>query len=348
MTAPVENGTALAGRYRKQMLLPGIGPEGQKKISSSKVTIIGCGALGTIAADTLVRAGIGKIVLADRDFIELDNLHRQTLFDEDDIAGNKPKAVAAAGKLSRINTEVTVEARVFDINQKNISGIIRGTDCVVDATDNFETRFLINYACHRLNIPWVYGGVVGTQGMTMPILPGKTACFRCLVRDIPGTGSAETCDTAGVIMPAVSVISSLQCTEVLKILTGSDNVNAGTLTRVDVWEGSWDRFRVDPAPGCPLCSEGRYQFLDSPAPARAESLCGRNSVQLTPGSAAPPDFKKLSEKLERLGRVVYNEHLLKFKIDSFEIVLFRDGRAIIGGTSNPMEARSLYSKYVGA
>lgn len=347
MTTVTEKKPDIISRYRKQILLPGIGPEGQKRLSASKVTVIGCGALGTIAADTITRAGVGRIVLADRDFIEADNLHRQTIFDEDDILENRPKAVAAARKLSKVNSEVSVESRVYDVNPKNISGIIRGSDCVIDATDNFETRYLINDACHRFKIPWVYGGVVGTQGMTMPVLPGSSACFRCLVRDIPGSGSTETCDTAGVIMPAVSVIASLQCAEVLKILTGSDRISAGTLTRVDVWEGTWDRFSVDPYPRCPLCVEGRYEFIDSPAPARAESLCGRDSVQLTPGKTPPPDFKQMSEKLERLGRVVYNEHLLKFKIDSYEIVLFKDGRAIIGGTTNPMEARSLYSKYVG-
>ena len=334
-------------RYRKQILLREIGEEGQERLRSSHAVVIGCGALGTVIANTLVRMGVGSIAIVDRDFIETDNLHRQILFDEDDIRNNLPKAVAAARKLEKINPTITIKPVVEDINAGNIEDIIRVTDCVIDGTDNFETRFLINDACHHMKIPWVYGGVVGTYGMSYTILPGKTACFRCFIRDVPEPGATETCDTVGVLATAVSIIASIETTEAIKILTGRRDDLLGKLITIDVWNGRYQSIKLKVDENCPVCKHGRYDFLDARESSKTVSLCGRNAIQITPGKKTNIGFDELARRLERAGSVTYNEHLLKFTADGAEISLFRDGRAIMKGVKDEAAARTIFSKYIG-
>ena len=334
-------------RYRKQMLLKEIGDSGQRKLMKSRAVVIGCGALGTAIANTLVRMGVGFIVIADRDYIEIDNLHRQILFDEDDIREGLPKSVAAAVKLDKINPKIVITPFVTDINAGNIQDVIRGADCVIDGTDNFETRFLINDACHKLNIPWIYGGVVGTYGMSFTIIPGETACFRCFMRDAPKTGETETCDTAGVLATAVSIIASIETTEAVKILSGNKKDINRELVTVDIWNGVWKSFQIKKDVNCPLCAKGNYDFLDERVSSKTVSMCGRNAIQITPGKKTIIGFKDIARKLEPIGKVSYNEYILKFSADGCEITLFTDGRAIIKGAKNEAAARTIFSKYIG-
>lgn len=334
-------------RYRKQILLREIGAEGQDRLGKSRAVVIGCGALGTVIANSLVRMGTGSIVIVDRDYIETDNLHRQILFDGDDVSENLPKAVAAARKLSRINPTITIEPVVADINAGNIEDIVRGADCVIDGTDNFETRFLINDACHRLGIPWVYGGVVSTYGMSFTIIPGETACFRCFMRDAPKPGTSETCDTVGVLATAVSIVASIETTEAVKILSGRRADLQGKLVNVDVWNGVWESFELKKDRSCPLCGHGKYDYLDARVSSKTVSLCGRNAMQITPGRKSVMDFKDMAQRLERAGSVHYNEHILKFSADGIEISLFRDGRAILKGVTDEAAAKTAFSKYIG-
>ncbi|MCL1910815.1 MAG: HesA/MoeB/ThiF family protein [Leptospirales bacterium] len=249
-------------RYRKQILLDKIGEAGQKRLGESKVFVAGCGGLGNIISGALVRMGVGKVVIADRDFVEKDNLHRQILFDEDDIAAGLPKAIAAQNKLQKANPSVKIEAHVTNINPANIKELIYEADCVIDGTDNFETRYLINDACYSAGIPWIYGGVTGTNGMFCAFVPGKTPCLRCLMTEPPGAGETETCDTVGVLPTAVSIAASMEVNEAIKILTGQDNKLLGKMTRFNAWDGSWMSFGLKKNENCPVCVHGRYDFLD--------------------------------------------------------------------------------------
>ncbi len=334
-------------RYRKQILLKEIGEFGQRRLMESRAVVIGCGALGSMISNTLVRMGVGSIVIADRDYIELDNLHRQILFDEDDIRANLPKAAAAAAKLRKINPDVEIEPVIADINAGNIENLIRGADCIIDGTDNFETRLLINDASYKMNIPWIYGGVVGTYGMTYTIIPGETACFRCFMHDAPKPGETETCDTVGVLATSVSVIASIETTEAVKILSRRRNDLSGNLVTIDLWSGMWKSFQLNKEKDCPLCGQGRYDFLDGKNSSKTVSLCGRNSIQITPAEKTIIGFEDIAGRLKSAGSVTYNEHLLKFSADGAEITLFKDGRAIIKGTKDESAARTIFSKYIG-
>ncbi len=334
-------------RYRKQILLKEIGEFGQRRLMESRAAVIGCGALGSIISNTLVRMGVGSIVIADRDYLELDNLHRQILYDEDDVRSNLPKASAAAIKLGKINPDVVIEPVVADINAENICDIIRGADCVIDGTDNFETRFLINDACHRMNIPWIYGGVVGTHGMSYTILPGETACFRCFMRDLPGPGENETCDTVGVLATAVSIIASIETTEAVKILSRRRGDLNRELVTIDAWSGSYKTFKLKKDDDCPLCGKGEYDFLDERSLSKAVSMCGSNAIQITPGKKITIGFDEIAGRLSVIGSVIRNEHILKFSADGSDITLFRDGRAIIKGVKDEAAARTIFSKYIG-
>ncbi|MBI3733064.1 MAG: ThiF family adenylyltransferase, partial [Chloroflexi bacterium] len=244
-------------RYVRQTIFPGVGVEGQQKLLAAKAVVIGCGALGSSIANLLARAGVGRLVIADRDFIELNNLQRQVLFDEDDIARNLPKAVAAAAKLRRVNSQITIEAMVTDVNSENIEGLIQGADVVLDGTDNFETRYLINDACVKHGIPWVYGGGIASTGMTLTVRPGQSACFRCLHRRAPRPGTLATCDTAGVVAPIIQVVSAWQVAEAMKLLTGQGTLNEG-LMHFDVWENRFEQFRLNRLPDCPTCVQRRF------------------------------------------------------------------------------------------
>ena len=334
-------------RYARQILFPGIGEEGQEKLLKAKAVVVGCGALGTVIANHLTRAGVGYLVIADRDFIELNNLQRQILFDEEDIARGLPKAVAAAEKLRRVNSSVRIEPLVTDVNFGNIETLIRGADVVLDGTDNFETRYLINDACLKNNIPWIYGGVIAGNGMTMTIRPGITACLRCLFTEMPPPGTTATCDTAGVLGPIVGAIASIESSEAMKLITGRGKLNEG-LIALDLWENRFDTLAIpERAADCPACGRGDYEFLTAREGIHTTTLCGHNAVQVSVKSAARLDFSELARRLAPVGEVSYNEFMLRLKADGREMTLFPDARAIVQGTTDESLARTLYAKYVG-
>ncbi len=336
-------------RYSRQMLLPAIGVAGQKKLSQARVVIIGVGALGTVLASGMVRAGVGFVRLVDRDFIEDHNLQRQWLFDEDDIAANLPKAIAAARKLSRANSFVTIEPVVADVNPDNVETLIADCDLVLDGSDNFEVRMLLNDACLKHRRPWIYGAAIATYGMMMPFLPGDGPCFRCMLPNLPSPGSTDTCDTAGVLGTIPQVIAALQVTEALKLLTGHPEALCRDLRYFDLWTADVMRVRLEKREySCPACDEARYEFLEAQAGSWATTLCGRDAVQIKVRGAPRPDFPRLAERLSAAGQVTFNEYLLRLRVDNYELTLFPDGRAIIYGCTDLMLARALYARYVGA
>ena len=335
-------------RYARQTLLPEIGREGQERLISSKAAVIGCGALGTVIANSLVRTGVGSVKIVDRDYIELNNLQRQVLFDEDDIASGLPKAIAAAEKLKRVNSEVHVEPLVTDLNASNVEEIVRDVDVVLDGTDNFEARFLINDACVKHHIPWVYGAVIATHGMTMAIVPHSTACFRCFLAAAPAPGTTPTCDTVGVLAPTVNIVASLEIVEALKLLMGREEELHGGLMYVDAWEGRLERMEVSKGTSdCPTCDLGQFDFLESREGSHVTSLCGREAVQVNVRGAAHVSFAQLAERLRSAGEVSFNDYMLRFRVDAYELTVFADGRTIVKGTTDEAQARALFSRYVG-
>ncbi len=335
-------------RYSRQILLPEIGIAGQEQLLASSVAIIGCGALGTVIASGLVRAGVGKVRIIDRDTIEMNNLQRQILFDEEDIARGLPKAIAAVEKLKRVNSGVKLEPVVADVNPDNIERLIRDVDLVMDGTDNFEIRFLLNDACIKHNIPWVYGGVIATYGVTMAIVPGRTPCFRCILTEMPVPGSVPTCDTAGVLGPIVNIIASLEMTEGLKILMGKKDELHGQLLFVDTWAGIMERVSLEEKEGlCPTCDLGQFEFLEAREGSYLTSLCGREAVQVNVRGQVRVPFSDLADRLDPVGQVAFNDFMLRFRVDSYELTVFPDGRTIVKGTTDEALARTLYAKYVG-
>ncbi len=283
-------------RYSRQTLFAPVGKQGQERLQASSVAIIGCGALGTALANNLCRAGIGRLVIADRDYIELNNLQRQILFDEDDIARRLPKAVAAAEKLRRVNSSVSIEALVEDINTDGIESLVRDVDLVLDATDNFETRYLLNDVCIKYNRPWIYSAVIASYGVTMNILPGDTPCLRCIFPEMPQPGTSPTCDTAGVLNGIVGAITGVASSEALKILLKDEKVSRAMFW-MDVWENTSERLELPRQPDCPACGQHHYEFLDSLNGASSTSLCGRNAVQVrTAIHGASLDLAGLAER----------------------------------------------------
>jgi adenylyltransferase/sulfurtransferase len=337
-------------RYSRQMRFYGIGAEGQRKLAVAHVTLCGCGALGTVLANVLVRAGVGHLRLVDRDFIETSNLQRQVLFDEHDVAENLPKAEAAARKLGAINSSVHVEPVVTDIDRTNIVELTEDADLILDGTDNFEIRYLINDVAVQKNKPWVYGGCIGSHGQVMAILPGVTPCLRCVFEAAPAPGEAGTCETAGVLGPIVNIVASLQSVEAIKILTGNlDQVNR-ELTYIDIWDNVHRRIKVAPLLGkvdCPCCQRRRFEWLDGEHGSQTTSLCGRNAVQVSHRTPGRLNFEEMAKHLEVMGEVSYNRFLLKFNVEGHEFTVFPDGRAIIKGTSDVERARTLYARYIG-
>jgi molybdopterin-synthase adenylyltransferase len=332
-------------RYSRQILFPGIGESGQAALMRSHVAIVGCGALGSFHAMTLARAGVGEITIVDRDYVERANLQRQWLFEESDAAEALPKAVAAERRIARINSSIRARGVVADLTCENIGELIRGAQLILDGTDNFETRYLINDFAVSQGIPWIYGAAVGSYGLTMPVVPGLTACLRCVYPEPPG-GSQPTCETAGVLNAIVSAVASLQVADALKILCGRPDLVRARITTIDVWSGGIRQIDLpDADPDCPACGLREFTFLDgdSRAPAR---LCGRNAVQVHERER-PLDLAGLKARLEPLGEVRTNEFALRFFIAPYEMTVFPDGRAIIKGTSDAGIARSLYAKYVG-
>lgn len=334
-------------RYSRQILFNGIGEEGQRRLAAARVLIVGCGALGSAHAESLARAGVGYLRIADRDFVEPSNLQRQTMFTESDAEKRLPKAVAAADHLRQINSQIEIDAHVIDVNYSNVEQLIEGCNLVIDGTDNFSTRYLINDACVKHNITWIYGAAVGSYGVTMTIRPHQTACLRCVFEEAPPAASAPTCDTAGVIMPIINVVSAVQVTEALKLLTNRIEDLHGSLMQFDVWRNEWRRIGTGaPRPDCPTCGLARYETL-SQAAEGAAMLCGRDAIQISPSQPTRINFSSLAERLQRLGEVKFNGYLLRFKTGNFELTVFQDARSIIRGTDEIATARSLYAKYIG-
>ncbi len=334
-------------RYSRQILFREIGEEGQKKLLAGKAVLIGCGAIGSAQADLLVRAGIGRLRIVDRDFVEASNLQRQTLFDEEDARQSLPKAVAAKRKLLAINPDCQIEEIVGDATPKTIEEWVEGSDVILDGTDNFETRFLINDVAVKWNIPWVYGGAVASYGVTMTIRPGKTACLACVLRERPALGLVETCDTLGVLAVAAQTIAAIQTSEAMKLLLGREDALHGQLISIDMWTNQRAAMRVpEPNPDCLACGKRQFVYLAGEAQPHV-TMCGRDSVQIHERNRRL-DLDDLRAKLERLGSVRSNEFLLRCSIPPYELTVFPDGRAIIKGTQDPAVARSLYAKYLGA
>lgn len=341
---------AALARYSRQVLFPPIGEEGQRRLRFARVALIGCGALGTVLANSLARAGVGFLRILDRDFIELDNLQRQVLFDEHDIAQNLPKAEAAARKLRKVNSAIEIEGIVADVNPSNIESFCQDVDLLLDGTDNFETRFLINDVAVKHNLPWVYGACIAAEGMVLPILPRETPCLRCIWEEAPPPGTTPTCDTAGVLGPVVDVVASIQALEALKILTGRTEALIRDLISIDLWSGQYRRLNVAAAreqADCRCCRHDEFDYLAGRAASNSTSLCGRNAVQVLPPAGAVLDLKALAGRLGARYRTSHNDLMLRFSVDDYQVVVFRDGRAIIKGTSDPAAARSVYSRYVG-
>jgi molybdopterin-synthase adenylyltransferase len=337
-------------RYSRQILFSGIGREGQDRLAASRVVIIGCGALGAVQAETLARAGVGRLTLIDRDFVEESNLQRQIMFEEADVRQRLPKAVAAAGRIERVNSGIEVEPVVCDVNYENVEDLIRGTDVVLDGTDNFETRFLINDAAIKLGVPWVYGAAVGSYGVTMTVLPGDGPCLRCVMDRMPEPGTSPTCDTSGVLMPVISTIASIQAAEAMKIMTGNHENLHRSIVSIDVWDfqlGRIDLSEFADRSGCPACGNGVFEYLAGGARQATTVLCGRDAVQISGSNGFQLDLRSLAVRLEGLGEVAFNDYLLRFRVDGYDMTFFKDARGIIRGTTDPVIARNLYARYIG-
>ena len=335
-------------RYSRQVLFNEIGNTGQKRLLASRVLIVGCGALGASHAEMLARAGVGHLKIVDRDFVEFTNLQRQTLFKEADATDRLPKAIAAKKRIGEINSEIHVDAIIADVNNSNVESLVDDCDLVLDGTDNFQVRYLLNDACVKNTKTWIYGAAVSSYGTTMTIIPGETPCLRCIFSDMPDAGSAPTCDTAGVIMPIIAMVSATQVAEALKILVGDVSSLHHSLLQFDIWANDRQRIKLSkPDPQCKACGQRIFEFLDAEAQESSAVLCGRNAVQIAPVSATQIDLTALADKLARLGDVKLNEYLVRFTPDENELTVFKDGRAIIRGTDDVVVARSIYAKYIG-
>lgn len=335
-------------RYSRQILFREIGKTGQEKLLNSRVLLVGCGALGASHAEMLARAGVGHLRIVDRDFVEFTNLQRQTLFKESDAAERLPKAIAAKNRIAKINSEIDVEAIVADVNHSNVESLIDGCDLVLDGTDNFQVRYLMNDACVKNNKTWIYGAAVSSYGTTMTIIPGRTPCLRCIFDEMPDAGSSPTCDTAGVIMPIIATVSAAQVSEALKILVGDTASLHGSLMQFDIWANDRQRIKLgEPDPDCKCCGQRIFVFLDAESQEFSAVLCGRNAVQIAPPKPTQLNLPQLAEKLSNVATVSHNEYLVRLTAGENEITVFRDGRAIIKGTDDVSAARSLYAKYVG-
>ena len=346
-------------RYQRQTIFPGLGTDGQQALIDATVVVVGCGATGTALSNLLARMGVGRLRIIDRDFIELNNLQRQTLFDQADIDANLPKAEAAARKLRVVNRDIEIEAVVTDVNAGNVLSLIQDATLVMDGTDNFSTRYLLNDACLHMAKPWVYTGVIASYGMTATFIPdgaaealpgerSATGCLRCLLGDMPAPGSTPTCDTAGVIGPAVALITALSAGEAMKLLVGRGDLNPG-LIHMDVWTHEYESFggamRQD---DCPACGQRRFDFLDAEMGTTSSSLCGRNAVQVSVKSVRTLDLARVERQLASVAdRLRRNEYMLKAQISGYEFTIFPDNRAIIQGTDDISLAKTLYARYIG-
>lgn len=364
-------------RYHRQMLLPGIGEAGQKRLEESHALVVGCGALGTMIVDALARAGVGTLTIVDRDIVELTNLQRQILFDECDVEQGMPKAEAAKAKVAHINSQVTVHAHVDDFSHRNAERYIDGIEIILDGLDNFETRYLLNDLSVSRGLPYIYGGAVSTTGVSMTVLPShakrqaesaskvkwseeqSTPCLRCVFPEAPPPGTTPTCDTAGVLGPAVAVIAAHQSAQAIKLLTGNIDALDRSLVSLDLWTNEFRRFDICAARNaeCPCCGQGRFEFLHGQTGSAALSMCGRNAVQITPapGADAQMNLTNLAARLAPHGTFTVNEYLLRGELrterngkgEAIELTVFPNGRAIIKGIAEPDSARAIYARYVG-
>jgi molybdopterin-synthase adenylyltransferase len=335
-------------RYSRQVLFGGIGEHGQQKLLDARVVVAGCGALGSFQAGALARAGVGHLKIIDRDYVELSNLQRQWLFDECDVEQAMPKAAAAARKIAGINSGVEVEAAIADLTASNVEDLLGGADLILDGTDNFETRYLINDFAVERGVPWIYGAAVGSYGIAMPVIPGQTACLRCIYPD-PPTGAQPTCETAGVLGSVTAMIASWQVSEAIRILCGAESSHKTTshkITTVDVWTGEIRQVaEPEPMRDCPACGGREFPYLAGERRAPV-SLCGQNAVQIHE-RARPIELRDLAARLAPLGTVRANEFALRFEAAPYLLTVFPDGRAIIKGTTDVGIARSLYARYIG-
>lgn len=332
-------------RYSRQVLFKEIGAEGQEKLAKSRVVIVGCGATGSALASLLARSGVGTLRMVDRDYVESSNLQRQSLFDENDARDSVPKAIAAARQIARFNSQIIVEPHVTDLTPANVDSLLGGCDLILDGTDNFETRYLVNDYALKTSVAWIYAAAVGSYAVTMNILPGETACLACIFPESP-RGTVETCETAGILNSAVNLVASLAATEALKFLVGARSKMRRTLLSWDVWTNERaEMAAIHPRTGCQACS-GNFVHLAGEGRPRI-TLCGRNSVQIHERQR-PVDFAELSARLQPHGNVRHNEFVLKFWHDPYEMTLFPDGRAIVKGTTDTAIARSLYARYIGS
>jgi molybdopterin-synthase adenylyltransferase len=332
-------------RYSRQTLFQEIGPEGQKKLAQARAVIVGCGATGSAVASLLARSGVGTLRIVDRDYVESSNLQRQSLFDENDARESLPKAVAAARQIACFNSQIVVEPHVADLTPVNADTLLGGAELILDGTDNFETRYLVNDYAVKNSVAWIYAAAVGSYGVTMNILPGETACLACVFPDTP-RGTVETCETAGILNSAVNLVASIAATETVKFLVGSRAKMRRTLLSWDVWSNDHAEVSASrPRAGCRACGERNFVHLAGEGRPHI-TLCGRNSVQIHERQR-PVDFAEMSARLQSLGAVRHNEFVLKFWREPYELTLFPDGRAIIKGTTDTAVARSLYARYVG-
>jgi adenylyltransferase/sulfurtransferase len=341
------------GRYDRQARFAPFGAAGQERLAAGRALVCGCGALGSVIANTLVRAGVGFVRIVDRDFLELNNLQRQVLFDEQDVDEGLPKAIAAADKLARINSDVTVEPIVADVSHHNISQLASDVDVIVDGTDNFATRFLLNDFSIKHRKPWVYGGCIGAEGQSMTIIPGKTPCLACLMPDAPPPGATPTCDTAGILGPIVGIVASLQASEAIKILSGHTESINRRLTIIDIWGNhvrQLDLGRLLEQGDCRACRRQDFIWLRGQRGDATAVLCGRNAVQLTPASTAGGaiSLDQLAERLKGVGKLQRNLFLLRLAVDGYVLTVFRDGRTIVSGTDDIPTARTVHARYIGA
>jgi molybdopterin-synthase adenylyltransferase len=338
----------IPARYSRQVLFEGIGAEGQARLMASKAVLVGCGALGTVQASLLARAGVGRLRIIDRDFVEESNLNRQILFDEEDARAVLPKAVAAEKKLRAANSLVQVEGVVEDLNASTIGRLLDGFDLILDATDNFDARFLVNDYAVQGGTPWIYGACVGSYGLTFPVLPGETACLRCVFESAPPPGMSPTCDTAGVVGPIVGLVASLQAAEALKILAGRSDRVTRKMAVLDVWEGRQSLVDLPPRDtDCPCCARREFPYLTGALGSDTATLCGRNAVQIRRRDGLRLDLDEVARRLGPIGAIEANRFLVRADIDSYRLTVFADGRAIISGTQDPAVAKSIYARYVG-
>jgi molybdopterin-synthase adenylyltransferase len=336
----------LDDRYSRQILFHGIGADGQKRLAGARIAIVGCGATGSAVAALLARSGVGTLRIVDRDYVEASNLQRQTLFEESDAAESLPKAIAAARRIAAFNSQIVVEPEVADLTPANVDGLLAQADLILDGTDNFETRYLVNdYAVLHAR-PWIYAAAVGSYGVTLNVIPGETSCLSCLFPE-PPSGTVETCETAGILNSAVNLVAAIEATEALKILVGARDRVRRTLLSFDVWHNHRAEISARvPREGCPTCAARNFVHLAGLGRPHI-TLCGRNSVQIHE-QHRPIQFSQLSAALEPHGRVRFNDYVLKFWREPHEITLFPDGRAIIKGTTDTALARSLYARFVGS